>query len=320
MKECPKCRACYDGIGLRCAFDSCDLVETLPCSCIIADKYKIELRLGEGRIGAVYRASQINTQNSVAIKLLIPHRTSGKQFGPLFRRQVSAASQLRHPHLVPVLDFGLFEVEDITLGYIVMEYVEGWPLSTLISDQKRLSIHHTVRLLYDVCVGLDYAHERGQAHGALKPQNIWLCSEGVSQEVVKLLDCGLAVTGGDATLAASYTLVDAGAEARSFWYLSPEQCSGKSPDPRSDIYSLGIIAYEMLTGAPPFMGEPEQVRRKHLRSRPRSLWLWHRVPRKISKIIRKALAKDPRRRYQSAYDFICDLQSAAATIRVPEII
>src|SRR5438552_2517301 len=135
MRECPKCRACYDGISLRCSFDSCDLVETLPGGCVIADKYRLELRLGEGRIGAVYRATQINTQNAVAIKLLMPHRASSRPMGPLFRRQISAASQLRHPNLVPVIDFGLFEVEDITLGYIVMEYTEGWPLSTLISDQ-----------------------------------------------------------------------------------------------------------------------------------------------------------------------------------------
>jgi eukaryotic-like serine/threonine-protein kinase len=320
MKECPKCRSCYDGIGLRCAFDSCDLIETLPFNTIIADKYHLECRLGEGQTGVVYRGTQLNTQTTIAIKILIPHRASAKSLAPTFRRQVSAASQLRHPNLVPVIDFGLIEAEDVTFGYIVTEFIEGWPLSTLITDQKRISIYHAFRLLDEICVGLEYAHERGIAHGTLKPQNIWLCSEGVTQEVVKLLDCGLGIEGGDEKLAESYTLIDPGAGTRSTWYISPEQCAGQSPNPRSDIYSLGVIAYEMLTGAPPFMGEPDQVRRKHAGSRPRSLWLWHRVPRKVSKVIHKALAKNPRSRYQSVYDFFCDLQTAVAAIRMPETI
>src|SRR5687767_8192962 len=113
MRECPKCRACYDGINLRCPFDSCDLVESLPFDCTIADKYRLELRLGEGRLGAVYRAIQLSTQMPVAVKLLYPHRISDKRLAPLFRRQISAASQLRHPNLVPVIDFGLIQIGDL---------------------------------------------------------------------------------------------------------------------------------------------------------------------------------------------------------------
>src|SRR6059058_5077397 len=109
MRECPKCRACYDGYGLRCAFDSCDLVDTVACGCTIANKYHIELRLGEGRLGAVYRATQIDTQRTVAVKLLLPHQPSARSIGANFRRQVSAAAQLRHPNLVPIIDFGLIE-------------------------------------------------------------------------------------------------------------------------------------------------------------------------------------------------------------------
>lgn len=316
MRECPKCQACYDGVDMRCALDSCDLVETVPCGRTIAAKYRIESRLGAGRLGAVYRATHLASLRTVALKMLVPHRHTAATLAAAFRRQASAARQLRHDNIVPVIDFGVIEANESMLGYIVMEFTEGWPLSALLRDQPRLSVAQAVALLEGVCAGLTYAHDQGIVHGGLKPQNIWLSCEGVSEEVVKLLDCGISQLVGDEALASLQSLTLAEAAEQSCRYLAPEQCQGRAPDIRSDVYSLGVVAYEMMAGAPPFVGEAEAVRRKHLRARPRSLWLWHRVPRKVSAVIHKALSKDPRQRHQSVTDFIYELRSAAIMARV----
>ncbi|MEW6734990.1 MAG: serine/threonine-protein kinase [Acidobacteriota bacterium] len=316
MKECPKCKACYDTTAMRCSFDTCDLIETVPCSCTIATKYRIHSRLGEGRLGAVYRATQLSTQNTVTIKLMLPYNISNKSQAANFRRLASAASQLHHNNIIPVIDFGTIETSEIILNYLVMEAVDGWPLSMLIRDQKRLTVPRVVAVIDNICAALEYAHEKGVTHGGLKPPNIWLSSEGISEETYKLLDFGFAFTSNEPFSREITGFMDPDAETRALQYLSPEQCADKPPDARSDVYSLGVVAYEMLSGAPPFTGTAEQLKRKQQRSRPRSLWLWHRIPRKISRVIHKALAKNPRRRYQSVKEFNEALRRAMVVKRL----
>ncbi len=309
---------------------------------ILDGKYRIEALVGEGGMGAVYRATHLHTTRAVAIKVIRPHLTRHQEFIERFRREAEAAGRLRHPNVVDVTDFGFAAIAGGQVAYLVMEYLDGCTLSDILAEEKRLPVSWTVDILEQVASALDEAHRQGIVHRDLKPENIWLEPNRRGGYTVKVLDFGLVKLGdladpaaqsdaapasvdptehdtvlvplaqADAVTSAGDALTRFGFVTGTPTYMSPEQCRGDQVDGRSDIYSLGIIAYRLLAGEPPFTGDAAAVMRCHLAEPPPSLRPRARhVPRGITHVVMSALSKDPAARPSRAGGFASALRAAA---------
>ena len=306
-------------------------------------KYRIESLIGQGGMGAVYRATHLHTTRTVAIKVIRPHLTSRPEFVERFRREAEAAGRLRHPNVVDVTDFGFAVIDEGQVAYLVMEYLDGCTLSDILADETRLPVSWTVDILDQVASALDEAHRQGIVHRDLKPENIWLEPNRRGGYTVKVLDFGLVKLGhladpsaarsgsppeavdpaegetvfvpaaqADAVTISSDVLTQFGSVTGTPTYMSPEQCRGDEVDGRSDIYSLGIIAYRLLAGEAPFTGDAAVVMRRHLTEAPAPLRTRARhVPRGVARVITSALAKDPADRPSRAGGFASALRAAA---------
>ena len=306
-------------------------------------KYRIESLVGQGGMGAVYRATHLHTTRTVAIKVIRPHLTSRPEFVERFRREAEAAGRLRHPNVVDVTDFGFAAIDEGQVAYLVMEYLDGCTLSDVLAEETRLPVSWTVDILDQVASALDEAHRQGIVHRDLKPENIWLEPNRRGGYTVKVLDFGLVKLGhladpsaalsgpppetvhpeegetvfvpaaqADAATIASDVLTQFGSVTGTPTYMSPEQCRGDEVDGRSDIYSLGVIAYRLLAGEPPFTGDAAWVMRQHLTEAPAPLRTRARqVPRGVARVITSALAKDSADRPPRAGGFASALRAAA---------
>jgi len=389
------------------------------------EKYRLERLLGQGGMGAVYLATHLGTERFVALKLIMPQFMRNEEFVERFKREARAAGRLRHPNVVDVTDFGFARAGKESVAYLVMEYLDGCPLSDVLAEEKRLPLYWVVDILEQVCAAVDEAHRQGIVHRDLKPDNIWLEPNGLGAYRIKVLDFGIAKLGevsnalpeapvsqsadeiptihfsesplaataaagapdsestpgrlGPLTNLESETLVQPAAEVEADGhatrlkkdegratrvsqhdarvtqageeseqtrlfaadaqhtagpegarhrttdasstaattgltrvgailgtplYMSPEQCRGENLDARSDIYSLGIIAYQMLSGTPPFTGQTATVMRAHNESQPTPLREHDgKLPKRVSRLIMSALEKDPAARPQTAVAF-----------------
>jgi serine/threonine protein kinase len=265
----------------------------------ILNKYKVLEELGKGGMGIVYKVRQIVLKDIYALKIL--HSTTTLA-ATRFQKEAQAAHRLDHPNLVRVVDFGL--LEDDT-PYLVMDYVEGTPLSKRIRAAGFLGQNEAVALAIQICDGLQYAHNRGVVHRDLKPSNIIL-SKAAGNTRVKIVDFGVAKI-----LEDNSALTRTGDAVGSPAYMSPEQCTGQAVDNRSDIYALGCTLFEMLTGMPPFEAENAFATMvKHKSEEPPTLkevCLGKQFPAELEQIIARALAKNPSRRYQDAESMKNDL-------------
>jgi beta-lactam-binding protein with PASTA domain len=232
----------------------------------------------------------------VALKVLFPELSIDQTFVERFRREAQAAANLAHPNIVQVFDWG----EDQGTYFIVMEYVEGRSLSTMLSQSTRIHPNDAATIAAKVAGGLAYAHRRGVVHRDVKPGNILLTSEGD----VKVTDFGIALA-----INTSDNLTQVGSVMGTAAYFSPEQAEGLTVDVRSDLYSLGVVLFEMVTGRPPFVGDsPIVVASKHVNEvAPLARAINPSVPAALEAIICMAMAKSPSDRYQSAEDFRADL-------------
>lgn len=274
-----------------------------------AGKYKILKKLGQGGMGSVYKARHELMDRDVALKFLNIELTHKSQILERFRREANIASRISHPNVITVFDYG---IED-EMPYLVMEFLEGTPLSHIISQKARLDIKRCTRLLRDIASGLGEMHTKGIVHRDLKPDNIMVMTTSDGKENAKLLDFGISKivdTEDDIT-----KLTRMGAVIGTPIYLSPEQARGSDIDARSDIYTLGVIAYEMLAGEPPFSSKSAmEVIGMHLHEEPDPLTSYNRpIPRMVSKVVTRALSKDPTKRQQSAFDFIREFEAALDT-------
>lgn len=248
------------------------------------ERYKIEELVGEGATAIVYRATDLRLQREVAVKILLPHvnQTTRKRF----EREAHAAAKLNHPNIMAIYDIG----QDKSYEYLVVELIRGQPLYNLIPATPEL----VAEIGHQICVALDYAHQVGLIHRDIKPANIYLTP--TSQ--VKIMDFGLAIpkTGDAKRLTASGTIIGTPA------YLSPEQAQGFPLDPRTDIYSTGIVLYEMVTGLLPFDSDDigsillQQVKKAPVPPRQHK----SDIPEALEQVVLKALAKKPVDRFQSA--------------------
>jgi serine/threonine protein kinase len=323
---------------------------------LLDGKYQIEQLLGEGGMGAVYRATHLGTRRTVAVKVIHPQLSTHDQFVARFRREAEAAGRLRHPNVVDVTDFGFAQTTNGPVAYLVMEYLDGCTLAEIVAEEGALPIQWVVDILEQVCAAVEEAHRAGIIHRDLKPDNIWLEPNGRGGYTVKVLDFGLVKLGEPSTDYTDYadpypveartllratssedsaTLIQTnrttkestGQEGRvapavenltvvgsvmgTPFYMSPEQCRAERLDTRSDIYSLGVVAYRLLTGETPFKGSPEEVIELHKTAEPAPLRERNRkVPRKMARIVMSALAKDPAERPQSAAGFASAMRAS----------
>jgi DNA-binding NarL/FixJ family response regulator/tRNA A-37 threonylcarbamoyl transferase component Bud32 len=265
----------------------------------IDGRYEILEPLGKGGVGTVYKARHKFIKKLVAIKMINPEQRTDIETLQRFRIEAEAASALKHHNLVNVFDFG---VTPQGQAFMVMDLFEGPNLMEIIVKEGRIALNEAINIFVQICNGMEAAHLDGVIHRDLKPSNILLATEGGQSEIVKILDFGIAKLM-RLDNAKPNDITQAGEVFGSPLYMSPEQCRGLTVDVRSDIYSLGCLMYECLTGRPPFMFEDvhdtfyHQVH--HRAPAFAEIDATLKIPQPIERIIFKAIEKDPDKRYQS---------------------
>jgi serine/threonine protein kinase len=259
----------------------------------IASRYEIERRLGAGGMSTVFLATDSVLERAVAVKLLAEHLADDEDFVARFRREALAAARLQHPNIVQVFDSG--QDPESHRHYIVMEYVEGPSAADLLREYRELDIEQTVAIVRDACHGLDYAHRAGVVHRDVKPGNLLLAEE---TGITKLADFGIAKA------AEQTRITQVGSVLGTAAYLSPEQARGEEAGPASDTYSLGVCAYQFLTGRLPHeyssltelaLKQQQEVVAPIREFRPE-------VPAELDDAIRLCLEREPGSRYRSALE------------------
>jgi serine/threonine protein kinase len=271
---------------------------------LLDGQFQILQKIGSGGMGSVYKAAQPAMNRMVAVKILHPKLTNRKDLVSRFRREARAMSHLTHPNTVKVLLYG--DLDDGSL-YIVMEYLEGKNLNQVVRKEGPLAVERAIPVLIQVCGALQEAHLQGIIHRDLKPENIFLSTNGGLKDYPKVLDFGLAKVTERELRPGSVMLTQEGMVFGTPEFMSPEQAQGKPLDPRSDIYSLAVILYEVLTGKLPFDARtPMEYIQMHVTRPPIPLddrLPGKRFPRGLSDVLNKALEKRPEDRYGSAADF-----------------
>jgi serine/threonine protein kinase len=266
----------------------------------IAGRYAIERRLGAGGMSTVFLATDSVLERAVAIKLLAEHLAADEDFVARFRREALSAARLQHPNIVQVFDSG--QDPESLRHYIVMEYVDGPSAADLLREDKVLDIEQTVFIVRDACHGLDYAHRAGVIHRDVKPGNL-LMSSGTG--ITKLADFGIAKA------AEQTRITQVGSVLGTAAYLSPEQARGEESGPASDTYSLGVCAYQFLTGRLPHeytsltelaLKQQQEAVRPIRESRPE-------VPAELDEAVRLCLEREPGSRYRSALEMAEAIES-----------
>ncbi len=278
---------------------------------VLDDKYRLDERLGEGGMGTVYRATHLLIDRPVAVKVLNQRFVEDEAARERFRREARAAGRLQHPNVAAVTDFG--QTTD-GLVYIVMELLEGRSLREVLAADAPLDIARAVSLMLQIASAVGAAHEAGIIHRDLKPGNIHIVQRRNLPPAVKVLDFGIAKVAADALEEADVeTLTQTGVMIGTPRYMSPEQCDGAHLTPAADVYSLGIILYELLTGATPFNGAtPLAVALQHSSKEPqRPRALRPAIPAALEQVVLHALAKSPEERPQDAGAFRRELYATA---------
>lgn len=259
---------------------------------LLKDRYQIEETLGKGGMAIVYRARDLTLERTIAIKVLRQDYSADQSFREHFHQEAKAAANLSHPNIVTIHDFG-FDDERL---FIVMEYVPGKNLKQILDEQGKIGFRKTLELMSQACAGVGYAHRVGLVHCDIKPQNLLISPE----QRLKVLDFGIA-----RALASIHPEEKTEIVWGSPHYFSPEQAAGKAPSPASDVYSLGVIMYEMLTGQLPFTAssssELARMQREDLPPSPRQIN--PEIPEDLEHVLLKVLAKEPSARYRTADQF-----------------
>jgi serine/threonine-protein kinase len=277
---------------------------------ILSGQFRVLERIGSGGMGAVYKAQQPSMDRFVAVKILHSKFTNRKDLVSRFRREARAMSHLTHPNTAKVYLYGQL---DDGACYIVMEHLEGKNLGQMVRHEGPLEPTRAISVLLQACAALEEAHQKGIVHRDLKPENIFLCNQGGIRDYVKVLDFGLAKVTEREMRPGSMILTQEGMVFGTPEFMSPEQAQGKILDARSDIYSLAVILYELITGKLPFDARsPMEFVTLHVQATP--IPLASRAPSRpfppgLQAVLDKAMSKHAEDRYQTAGEFAAALQS-----------
>lgn len=265
--------------------------------------YEIKSLIGEGGMGSVYLATHTQVNRTVAIKSLLPQFMANEEIKQRFKNEASTLAHLQHPNVVGLFDY----VEDESGMYLVMEYVEGMPLDDFIKNVTGpMPEERAVPIIKEILLAFSYAHQKGIVHRDIKPANIII----TQNDGVKVLDFGIARLLGEG----NHNLTKTGTQMGTVFYMSPEQVQGKKVDIRSDIYSLGVTFYQMLTGVNPYIGlttEYEVYSRIVKEDLPPPQEIYPGVPAYLATILKKALAKEPDDRFQTCDEFLAAVEAKA---------
>jgi len=288
------------------------MLTTLKAGTVIDARYEIVEHLGDGGMGSVFKARELGLERLVAVKMLHPSLIGDKEHRERFKREGAVLSKLEHPHLLQCFRFGVWNG---MFPYIAMEYIHGNSLSSLIAENGRLDPARLIALGKQICSAMEHAHQHKIVHRDLKSANIMVLKDASGKDSVKVLDFGLAKVVQDSGRASQH-LTNTGDLIGSVYYMSPEQCLGKPCDAISDVYSLGCLLYEALTGAPPLMADtPVGLMYLHANTCPELLSKklpQVDLPAGLDAVIARSLEKDPARRFQSMKQFESDLDLVAA--------
>lgn len=345
MKECTYCNHCYEDSADRCPEDGYALEQTLPGGCLIDEKYLLESCIGRGGMGSVYRAKHVHLNRPFAIKTILPEFADrDPQAAERFLQEARAAAAIQHPNIVAITDFGITKVN---LFYYVMEHIEGKTLREEMRQKGALSPQRVYKIFKQMIAGIGAAHRLSMVHRDLKPSNIMLARlsspvvggkgddfklliplhddpeettnrDESDYELAKVVDFGLArFTNVSITKGAE---LQEGELVGSPLYMSPEQCDGLKVDERSDIYSLGVMLYQMLVGEVPFKGDNlSAILTGHLFKDPPPLRnINPQIPEKVEKFVLKMLAKKPILRHQSISEVADEFEDAMGIYTQPE--
>ena len=320
MKICPVCSTEFpddqkfcpnDGSVLRGAAPTSDLVGQ-----VVAERYHVVKKLGEGGMGQVYLAEHVKMGRRSAIKVMNPSLTHDPDAVARFNREAANASRITHPNVCAVYDFG--ETPD-GLIYLAMEFIEGEPLTDLIEREGALKVGRAVKIFQQTADALQAAHDLGIVHRDLKPDNIMLAKGRDGSDIVKVVDFGIAkAVGGDE---AGQKVTKTGLVVGTPEFMSPEQLSGDKLDGRSDLYSLALVLYRMLTGRLPFEATSvQETMIKRLTDEPTKLAVARpdlAFPPKLQPVLDRALARTPGERYQSVAEFAADVGRVVGAVAAP---
>ena len=310
MKECQLCKNCFADNVATCPNDGMPTVHTIAGEPVLEGKYQIECRLGQGGMGVVYKARHAYLKTQLAIKVILPDLVGNDpQLVTRFRQEALAAAAIRHQNVVSVTDYGVI---DGTVPFLVMEFVEGESLHDLLAREKSLSPERAFDLISAVCAGVGAAHHQGIVHRDLKPLNIMICSDKPSMsQAVKILDFGLAkIKSGE--LLGSFIQAQTTGLMGSPYYMAPEQWADEEPDSRSDIYSLGVMLFQMLAGDVPFKGSSiPAIMKKHISDRPPTFAeVGVSISPELERAVLHTLEKNKEKRTGSVEIFVRELQEA----------
>src|SRR4051794_10843384 len=284
-----------------------EVTERLEAETVVDGRYRVLHRLGSGGMAEVYCAQDLQLGRKVALKILYRRFAEDGEFVERFRREASSAAGLQHQHVVSVYDRGEYD----GTYYIAMEYLEGRSLKTVIREEAPLDPDRAIELTTQILRAARFAHRRGIIHRDLKPHNVIVDGDGRA----KVTDFGIARAGAS-------DMTQTGSIMGTAQYLSPEQAQGVAVSATSDLYSIGIILYELLTGRVPFEGDSAvTIALKQVNERPTPPTVYNSaVTPELEAVVMRALEKEPSRRFQDADEFISALQAARAGIATPAMV
>ncbi len=313
MKECPACRRCFPDDIIHCPQDGDETLPSLNGDPILDARYQLDRRLGQGGMGVVFQARHIFLKTQHAIKIILPDLVGNDpMLVTRFRQEALAAAAVKHPNIISVTDFGVVRG---TMPFLVMEFVKGRSLQEIMAEEGAMPPARAFELICPTAAGVAAAHRQNIVHRDLKPLNIMICDDMPVAEGLKILDFGLAkIKSGE--LLGSFVQAKTSGLMGSPFYMAPEQWSDEEPDSRADIYSLGIILYQMLGGDVPFKGSSiPSIMKKHLTESPPALKsMGVDVPPEIEAVVRHALAKEVAERTPSVEIFLKELRDAVNAI------
>jgi hypothetical protein len=305
FQECPQCGACYESGAVRCTNEGAKLMPlTFPR--LLARRYRFERRLGRGGMGTVYEALDTELERRVAVKLIRSDLMASSEAAARFKREAKAAAGLSHPNVVTVFDFGVGEDQR---AYLVMELLRGRTLRSELQQRGRIAVERAGRIIAGVCAAVAAAHEQRLLHRDLKPENIFV-TEVADAELAKVLDFGIAKPLMPSQETATLGVTAPGVLVGTVQYMSPEQLRGGVPGENWDLWALGVVAYEMLTGAYPFAAARAMDSQQAILARPMIPCRVH-VPEASADwdaFFSRALASDVNLRPSSAAQFAAEFQ------------